>query len=171
MSDDKPGAAELQDRIRRLTRIANVAGAVAIFGITLPFATVALALSGVFDDDHALHILGWATAIGLALLLSGVIVEVQVDQPLREARFARGYRAIGTIDEAIEDSGGEIQGRDTLLISAEIPGAQVTIRRRMVCPMSTPGSCRNWAGLRIAFRHTNLDPDDLDDILVKRWPG
>lgn len=169
MSDGDPEAAELQDRIRRLTRLVNLGIGMAITGITLPFATLALALSGVIGDDHALRFFGWAVGVGIVLLLSGVSLEVHVDGPLREARFARGYRAIGTIDHAIEDAPGEIQGRDMLLISAEIPGAGVTIRRREPCPMSTPGSCRHWAGRSIVFRHTNLDPDDLDDILVKRW--
>ncbi|WP_217996783.1 hypothetical protein [Nocardioides jensenii] len=86
-----------------------------------------------------------------------------------EARFAEGHVAVGLIDRAIEDSPGEVQGPDTLIIRAEAPGHGV-IHRRVTCPLSMSGSGRSLVGHTIGFRHARLDPDDLDDVLVIRWP-
>ncbi|MFJ4707646.1 hypothetical protein ACIP6I_22725 [Streptomyces anulatus] len=87
----------------------------------------------------------------------------------KEGRFAEGHLAAGVIEDSIEESPGEVQGRDTLIISADVPGHGV-LRRRVTCPLSTPGNGRGLVGQTIVFRHTTHDPDDEDDMLVIRWP-
>lgn len=86
-----------------------------------------------------------------------------------EGRFAEGHLAVGVIEDSIEESPGEVQGRDTLIISADVPGHGV-LRRRVTCPLSTPGNGRGLVGQAVVFRHIAHDPDDVDDVLVVRWP-
>ncbi|SDS92157.1 hypothetical protein [Jiangella sp. DSM 45060] len=87
-----------------------------------------------------------------------------------EEQLAEGHLTVGVIDYAIEDApGGDVQGPDTLLISAEVPGHGV-LHRRVQCPLSMPGSGRGLAGQTIGLRHTTFDPDFVDDVLVVRWP-
>ncbi|MFI1463231.1 hypothetical protein [Nocardia carnea] len=87
-----------------------------------------------------------------------------------EARFAEGHLAAGVIDDAIEDAPGEVQGPDTLIISAQVPGHGI-LHREITCPLSMPGSGRRLVGQTIGFRHNRLDSDDPDDVLVVRWPA
>lgn len=87
----------------------------------------------------------------------------------QEERTAEGHLAVGVIEGSIEESPGEVQGRDTLLVSADVPGHGV-LRRRVTCPLSTPGNGRGLVGQAVVFRHFTHDPDDVDDVLVIRWP-
>ncbi|WP_143173255.1 hypothetical protein [Nocardiopsis flavescens] len=73
------------------------------------------------------------------------------------------------IDDATEDGPSDVQGPDMLSITAEVPGHGV-LRRRVVCPLSMPGSGRRLVGRAVGFRHRRLDSDDVDDIVVVRWP-
>lgn len=73
------------------------------------------------------------------------------------------------IDDAIEDGPSEVQGPDTLIISAHVPGHGV-LHRRVTCPLPMPGSGRGLVGRAIGIRCSRLDPDDVDDVLVVRWP-
>ncbi|ABK74837.1 hypothetical protein [Mycolicibacterium smegmatis] len=87
-----------------------------------------------------------------------------------EAEFTEGYLAVGMINDAIEDGpGGDVQGPDKLVISADIPG-HGTIYRTRSCPLSMPGSGLKLIGHSIRFRHTTFDPDYSNDIQVTRWP-
>ncbi|WP_097870873.1 hypothetical protein [Streptomyces sp. rh34] len=86
-----------------------------------------------------------------------------------EERFTEGYPAVGVIEDSIEDGPSEVQGPDTLVISADMPGHGV-LRRRVTCPLSIPGSGRQLVGRAVGFRHITHDPDDVDDVLVVRWP-
>lgn len=87
-----------------------------------------------------------------------------------EEEFAEGHLAVGMINHAIEEGPGQdVQGPDTLVISADILG-HGTIYRRESCPLSMPGSGRDLVGHSIPFRHTTFDPDYSNDILVVRWP-
>lgn len=87
----------------------------------------------------------------------------------KRSRTAEGHLAVGVIDDAVEDAPGEVQAQDLLLIKAEVPG-QGTLRRRVSCPLSTPGSGRLLIGQALVFRHDGVDSDDVDDIFVTRWP-
>ncbi|MFH9395919.1 hypothetical protein [Streptomyces sp. NPDC017556] len=82
-----------------------------------------------------------------------------------EDRFAEGHLAVGVIEEGPS----EVQGPDTLVISADTPQHGV-LRRRVICPLSISGSGRRLVGQSVGFRHVTHDPDDLDDVLVVRWP-
>ncbi|GAB3616397.1 hypothetical protein GCM10027416_09540 [Okibacterium endophyticum] len=85
-------------------------------------------------------------------------------------QLAEGHLTVGTINDAIEDGpGGDVQGPDTLIISADVPGHGV-LHRRVPCPLSMPGSGRRLVGRRVPFRHTTHDPDFVDDALVVQWP-
>ncbi|RII20510.1 hypothetical protein DSC45_04720 [Streptomyces sp. YIM 130001] len=87
-----------------------------------------------------------------------------------EEQLAGGHLAVGVIDDAIEDGpGSDVQGSDTLVISAEVPG-QVTLHRRVTCPLPMPGSGRRLVDRTITFRHATLDPCFVNDVLVVRWP-
>lgn len=87
-----------------------------------------------------------------------------------EEQLAAGHLAVGTIDDAIEDDPGvDVQGPDTLVISAELPGGGV-LHRTISCPLSTPGSGRRLIGQAVAFRHTTLELDFVNDVLIVRWP-
>lgn len=88
----------------------------------------------------------------------------------KRSRSTEGHLAVGVIDDVIEDAPGEVQGPDTLIISAQVPGHGI-LHRRVTCPLSMPGSARGLVGQTIGFRHLRLDSDDLDDIAVIRWPG
>lgn len=88
-----------------------------------------------------------------------------------EKLLNEGHLAVGTINDSIEDGpGGDVQGADTLVISAEVPGHGI-LYRNVSCPLSTPGSGRSLIGHRVPFRHTTFDPDFINDILVTRWPA
>ncbi|WP_326698502.1 hypothetical protein OG909_14925 [Streptomyces sp. NBC_01754] len=84
-------------------------------------------------------------------------------------QLAEGHLAVGTIDDAVEDGPSDVQGPDMLVISAETPEGG-TLHRRAACPLSMPGSGRDLIGQAVTFRHTTLDPDFVDDVLVVRWP-
>ncbi|MDV3130349.1 hypothetical protein M1247_35970 [Mycobacterium sp. 21AC1] len=87
-----------------------------------------------------------------------------------ERQLAEGHLAVGVIDDAIEDGpGGDVQGPDSLIISADIPEHGI-LHRTVACPLSMPGSGRNLIGQSVPFRHTTFDPDFVNDILVARWP-
>ena len=87
-----------------------------------------------------------------------------------DEEFAAGSLAVGTINDAIEESPGQdVQGPDLLIISAETPD-HGTIYRQTTCPLERPGSGRGLVGQTIGFRHTTFDPDYGNDILVVRWP-
>lgn len=87
-----------------------------------------------------------------------------------ETEFAEGHLAVGMIDDALaQGPGQDVQGPDTLVISAHIPG-HGTIYRSETCPLSMPGSGQDLVGHSLPFRHTTFDPDYSNDILVIRWP-
>uniref|UniRef100_A0AAU3GPZ0 Uncharacterized protein n=1 Tax=Streptomyces sp. NBC_01401 TaxID=2903854 RepID=A0AAU3GPZ0_9ACTN len=86
----------------------------------------------------------------------------------REERFADGHFAAGVIEYSIEEAPGEVQGPDTLVISADVRGQ--VFRRRVTCPLPTPGRGRGLVGQPVGFRHTTEDPDDMEDVFVVRWP-
>lgn len=87
----------------------------------------------------------------------------------REERFAGGHFAVGVIEYSIEEPAGETQGADTLVISADVRGHRV-FRRSVSCPLSMPGRGRGLVGQPVGFRHITDDPDDVEDVLVVRWP-
>ncbi|MFF1919149.1 hypothetical protein ACFVW8_01035 [Streptomyces sp. NPDC058221] len=76
---------------------------------------------------------------------------------------------MGVIDDAIEDGPSEVQGPDTLVISARVPG-HGALHRRVACPLPMPGSGRGLVGRAIGIRCIGLDSDDVDDVVVVRWP-
>lgn len=84
-------------------------------------------------------------------------------------RAAGGGLVVGVIDGAAEDGPSEAQGPDMLSITARVPGHGV-LRRRVVCPLSMPGSGGRLVGRAVVFRHDGPDSDDVDDIVVVRWP-
>ncbi|MEU2946555.1 hypothetical protein ABZ617_11055 [Nocardiopsis alba] len=87
-----------------------------------------------------------------------------------EEQLAEGHLAVGMIDEAIEDTpGSDVQGPDTLVISAEAPGGG-RLQRTAACPLPISGNGRRLVGQAIGFRHTTFEPDHVNDILVVRWP-
>ncbi|MEU8627950.1 hypothetical protein [Streptomyces sp. NPDC048669] len=86
-----------------------------------------------------------------------------------EEPFAEGHLAVGVIEDSIEDGPSEVQGPDTLIISADVSGHGV-LRRRVTCPLSVPGRGRGLVGQAVGLRHNTHDPDDMDDVLVVRWP-
>ncbi|WP_166906486.1 hypothetical protein [Mycobacterium sp. DL440] len=88
----------------------------------------------------------------------------------KRTRSTEGHLAVGVIDDVIEDSPGEVQGPDTLVITAQVPG-HGSLHRRVTCPLSMPGSARGLVGQTIGFRHLRLDSDDVDDVFVVRWPA
>ncbi|MFY0510544.1 hypothetical protein ACOMD4_09115 [Streptomyces anulatus] len=87
----------------------------------------------------------------------------------REERFAEGHFAVGVIERSTEEGPSEVQGPDTLIISAHVRGHGV-FRRRVTCPLSMPGRGRGLVGQPVGFRHITDDPDDVEDVLVVRWP-
>lgn len=87
-----------------------------------------------------------------------------------EQELSEGHLAVGMIDDAVaENPGQDVQGPDTLIISTDIP-RHGTIHREVSCPLPRPGSGRSLVGQSIRFRHSTLDPDFRQDILVVRWP-
>lgn len=85
--------------------------------------------------------------------------------------LAEGHLVVGVIEVAIQEAPGQdVQGQDTLVISAQVPGTG-TLHRTALCPLSMPGSGRDLVSQSIAFRHTTFDPDYEADILVVRWPS
>lgn len=86
-------------------------------------------------------------------------------------QLTEGHRAVGIINDVVEDGpGGDVQGADMLIIAADVPG-HGTLHRRISCPLSTPGSGRELMGKSIGFRHTTFEPDFVNDILVTHWPA
>ena len=107
--------------------------------------------------------------------LWNVIVREFIPQPVPRLRptdeqLTDGHLAVGTIDDAIEESpGSDVVGPDTLIISADVPGHGV-LHRKVPCPLPVPGSGRRLVGQIVPFRHTTFDPDFVDDALVVGWP-
>ncbi|MYR74913.1 MULTISPECIES: hypothetical protein [unclassified Streptomyces] len=85
-------------------------------------------------------------------------------------RCTEGRFAVGVIEQAIEEGPSEVQGPDTLVISVDVPG-HGSIRRKVICPLSMPGSGRGLVGQPVGVRHVTDDPDHVDDVLVVRWPS
>ncbi len=91
-------------------------------------------------------------------------------QPSKQ-QLAEGHLTVGVIDDAIEeDPGCDVQGPDTLIISADMPGLGV-IHRRISCPLPMPGHGRGLIGQAVGFRHSTHEPDFVNDVLVVRWPS
>ena len=107
--------------------------------------------------------------------LWNAIVREFIPQPVPRLRptdeqRTDGHLAVGTIDDAIEESpGSDVVGPDTLIISADVPGHGV-LHRKVPCPLPGPGSGRRRGGQMVPLRHTPFDPDFVDDALVVGWP-
>ncbi|MGV0804276.1 hypothetical protein [Mycolicibacterium setense] len=166
-------AQELQARVRRWSRIQSLAAGMALVGIALPFATLGIALlvQQVTGDDSVFTVLIWTTWAGLALLVVGAFLETEAQDRVRESRFAAGYKSTGMVDFRNAEPSSEIGGRDTftLVISADFPG-QEKIHRRLYS-QDYPADADVHVGQVVVFRHTNDDPDDLDDIQFVRFAG
>lgn len=164
---------ELRARIRRWSRIQNLAGGMALVGIALPFATfgIALLVQQVTGDDSVFPVLVWMIWVGLALLVVGAFLETEAQDRVREARFAAGYKSAGMVEFRNEEPSSEIGGRDTytLVIRADVPG-QEKLHRRLYS-QDYPADADVHVGQVVVFRHTNHDPDDLDDIQFVRFAG
>ncbi|MFI6347056.1 hypothetical protein [Streptomyces sp. NPDC050560] len=83
----------------------------------------------------------------------------------KEEPATEGRLAIGMIEDWIEDGPTEVQGPDTLIISADVPG-HGALRLRVTSPLSIPGSGRDLVGQAVVLRHT-AGPDGVHVI---RWP-
>ena len=164
---------ELQARIRRWSRIQNLAGAMALVGIALPFATfgIAVLVQQVTGDDSVFPVLVWMIWVGLALLVVGAFLETEAQDRVREASFAAGYKSVGMVEFRNEEPSSDIGGRDTytLVISADVPG-QDKFHRRLYS-QDYPADADVHIGQIVVFRHTNHDPDDLDDVQFVRFAG
>lgn len=174
MSDMSTATAqELRARIRRWSRIQNLAAGMALVGIALPFAALGIALlvQHGTGDDSVFPVVIWTIWVGLALLVVGAFLETEAQDRVREARFAAGYKSAGMVDFRNEEPSSEIGGRDTftLVISADFPG-QEKIHRRLYS-QGYPADADVHVGQVVVFRHTNHDPDDLDDIQFVRFAG
>lgn len=87
-----------------------------------------------------------------------------------EEQLAEGHLAVGTIDDAIEESpGSDVVGPATLIIIADVPGHGI-LRRRAPCPLPMPCSGHRLVGQSVPFRHTTFDPDFVNEALVVEWP-
>lgn len=102
-------------------------------------------------------------------LVVGAFLETEAQNRVRNARFAEGHLTVGVIDDAFEDGPTDVQGPDTLIISAQVPGHGI-LYRRVTCPISASGRGRGLVGQTIRFRHISLDSEDVDDVVVVRWP-
>lgn len=164
---------ELQERIRRWSRVQNLAGGIAIVGIVLPFITagIALLVQHITGDDGVFSGLAWAIFTGLVLLIVGSFLETEAERRVRDARFAGGHKSVGMVELVDEEPPSEIGGRDTftLVISAARPG-QATLRRRLYS-QSYPSDARVQVGQIVIFRHTTADPDDMHDIQFVKFAG
>ncbi|MEW2478350.1 hypothetical protein AB0876_02050 [Mycobacterium sp. NPDC049093] len=164
---------ELQARIRRWSRIQNLAGTMALVGIALPFVTfgIALLVQQVTGDDSVFPVLIWMIWVGIALLVVGAFLETEAQDRVREARFAAGYKSAGMVEFRNEEPSTDIGGFDTftLVISAEMPGQEKLHRR--LCSQDYPADADVHVGQVVVFLHTNHDPDDLDDIQFVRFAG
>lgn len=160
-------------RIRRWSRIQNLAVGMALVGIAVPVVTLGVvALVPELNSNERIAPFIWSI-LGTAavLLVAGAFLEIHAQDRLREIKFAAGCRSVGMVDEVIEEPPSEVGGSSTftLMINAELPG-QVKIRRRLYS-QDYPSGPDARAGQILIFRHTTLDPDDLDDVLFVKFAG
>lgn len=164
---------ETQARARRWFRRERLAAGIALVGIALPFVTLLLGvlLTNVNGDGSFVPFFWWAVGAAAVLLVVAAVLEVHAQGRLGEAKFADGYTSAGMVDEVIEEPSSEIGGisTSTIMITAEVSG-QVTIRRRLYSP-EYPAGPGTRVGQTMIFRHTTLDPDDLQDVRFVRFVG
>ena len=169
-----PGSTpETQARIRRWSRIQNLAVGMALIGIVVPVVTMGVvALTPHLNNDQSLAPVIWSIlGTSAVLLVAAVFLEIYAQDRLRDITFAAGYRSVGMVDDVIEEPASDIGGPATftLMITAEPPG-QAKIRRRLYSPQYPAGS-DPYVGQAMIFRHVIVDPDDLGDVLFVRFAG
>lgn len=160
-------------KMRRWSRVQNLAVGMAVIAFALLVGTVGVVVfvPGLNGDESIGPFIGWTVGTGIVLLVAAAFVEIHAQDRIREARFAAGHRSAGMVDDVIEEPASEVGGFSTftLMITAEVPG-QVNIRRRLYSHHYPAGPDAR-EGQTVVFRHSTLDPDDLDDVLFERFAG
>ncbi|MFI6346408.1 hypothetical protein [Streptomyces sp. NPDC050560] len=87
--------------------------------------------------------------------------------------FAEGREAVGIIRYAVPNDspeGGLTDDDLVIHIDASDDGRPLTLPRTVMCPLPGPCAGRRLIGKKVVVRHTTVDPDYDNDILVTRWP-
>lgn len=166
-------AKEHTKRIRRWSRLQNVAIALAVIGFALPVTMiVVLLLVPALNSDQSIGpLIGVTMGGGVALLIVAAVLETEAQSRLRNARFAAGRTSAGRVELVDEEPSTEVGGFTTytLMIVSDAPG-RVKLHRRLFSSHYPPDA-RVQVGQIVLFRHAGDDPDDLDDIRFVRFAG
>ncbi|MFF2654302.1 hypothetical protein [Streptomyces sp. NPDC058045] len=87
--------------------------------------------------------------------------------------FSEGRAAIGIIRSAVSNDapeGGQMDDDLVIHIDTSDDGQPLTLLRTVGCPLPGPGAGQRLIGTQVIVRHTTVDPDYDNDILVTRWP-
>lgn len=88
--------------------------------------------------------------------------------------FAEGRAAVGIVRHAVPNDapeGGQMDDDVVIDIDTSDNGRPLTLQRTVMCPLPGPGAGRKLIGTQVVVRHTTVDPDYDNDILVTRWPA
>ncbi|WP_449276727.1 hypothetical protein [Leucobacter sp. GX24907] len=87
--------------------------------------------------------------------------------------FAEGREAIGIIRSAVPNDspeGGQLDDDLIIAVHTSDNDQPLTLPRTFMCPLPGAGAGQGLIGQQVAVRHTTVDPDYDNDILVTRWP-
>lgn len=87
--------------------------------------------------------------------------------------FAEGRKAIGIVRSAVPNDapeGGQMDDDLVIHIDTRDDGEPLTLLRTVMCPLPGPGAGQRLIGTQVVVRHTTLDLDYDNDILVAQWP-
>ncbi|GAA4667574.1 hypothetical protein [Gordonia humi] len=88
--------------------------------------------------------------------------------------FAEGRAALGIVCSAVQNDapeGGQMDDDLVIHIDTSDHGQSLTLPRTVMCPLPGPGAGQQLIGQQVIVRHTTLDTDYDNDILVARWPA
>ncbi|MBM7368707.1 hypothetical protein [Gordonia hydrophobica] len=162
MNDDwlrRARTPETRARIRYWSRRAGASFAALILAVV---GGIAFVVWGVVTQ-HASGVTFWGLVAGtVILILVCFAYSSHADGRLTEARFADAHVTIGRVSRVVCRPGVEGPDSYDVEVTAELPGP-ITLRRELrdfhiMCSV----------GDTIEFRHTVLDPDDVDDVHFER---
>lgn len=167
--------AETRAEIRRWSRRETVSACLLLIGAVCGFASplvgVGLGVWHLIQGDAPWF--WWLVGtIGITALfmLAGSILGSRASDRRLTALYADGQATMGRLDKVItHPGGGDEQTTYEFLISAELPEGVVLHRTLYWGEDDSWPSPRRRVGRSIRFRHNNLDPDDLRDVLFDGW--
>ncbi|CPT03656.1 ABC transporter permease [Mycobacteroides abscessus] len=142
-------------------------GVGAIACLILAGVGVVVAITSAFNSGPEwLRVLG--TIAVFVLIPIGILGALYCGHRRHRAYFGNGYVSEGTITEVTKVHNSEDNSYYFMLtVAAEVEGG-LTARRHCTIGGKHP---RPEIGQTLRFRHTTLDPDDLDDALFEKWPS